>query len=263
MARVLGERMKSRIRNGIAAIAVAAVLVLPQAGVSSAASGAPVAGGPSGSNVCSAQAAGARSAGTIAALRTFGDCEVERRTTTLGQLAGFIDASRALTAAHKTTLVERIGATSAGLAALKATIDAGVSVAVLKARVVEIASQFRVYDVVAPQVYLTNAADGVAAVASQFEQISTELAGRISTADSAGKDTTAAEAALHAMTSAIAAAAGSASPLPARLLALTPAQFNAGTAGPELRSARASILSARDQLKSAVADARAVIADLR
>jgi hypothetical protein len=255
--------MKSGIRKGIAAIAAAVVLVLPQAGVSAAASAAPVAGGPSGANACSAQAASARSAGTIAALRAFGDCEVERRTTTLGQLTVLIDASRALTAAHKTTLAAQIGATSAGLAALKATIDAGVSVVVLKARVVEIATQFRVYDVVAPRVFLTNAADGVAAVAAQFEQISTYLAGRISTANSAGKDTTGAQAALHAMNVAIATAAASASPLPARLLALTPAQFNAGTAGPELRSARVSILSARDQLKSAVADARAVIADLR
>jgi hypothetical protein len=255
--------MKSGIRRGIAAIAAAAVLVLPQASVSVAASAAPVAGGPSGSSACSAQAAGASSAGTIAALRAFGDCEVGRRLTTLGQLTVSIDASRALTTAHKTTLAVQLGAASSGLAALKAVIDAGVSVAVIKTRVVAIATQFRVYDVVAPQVYLTNAADGVAAVAAQFEKISTELAGRISTAKSAGKDTTAAESALHAMTVAIATAAASASPLPARLLALTPAQFNAGTAGPELRSARASILSARDRLKSAVADAGAVLVALR
>ena len=255
--------MKSGIRKVVAAIAAAAVLVLPQAMVSAAASAAPVAGGPSGSNVCSAQAVSARSAGTIAALRAFGDCEVERRSTTLGQLIVFIDASRALTAAHKTMLAAQIGATSAGLAALKVTIDAGTSVAVLKARVVEIATQFRVYDVVAPRVYLTNAADGVVAVAAQFEQISTDLAGRISAAKSAGKATTAAEAALHAMTVAISTAAASTSPLPSRLLALTPGQFNAGSAGPELRSARASILSARDQLKSALADAFAVLADLR
>ena len=255
--------MKSGIRRGIVAIAAAAALVLPQGSVSLAASAAPVAGGPAGTNACSVQAAVARAAGTIVALRAFGDCEVERRTTTLGQLTVFIDASRALTAADKTALAAQLGATSSGLAALKAEIDAGVSVAVLKARVVEIATQFRVYDLVAPRVYLTNAADGVAAVAAQFENISTELAGRISTAKSAGKDATVAEAALHAMTVAIGTAAGSASPLPARLLALTPAQFNAGTAGPELRIARASILSARDQLKSAVADARAVLVDLR
>jgi hypothetical protein len=255
--------MKSGIRKGIAAVAAAAILVLPQAGLAVAASAAPVAGGPAGSTVCSAQAAAARSGGTVAAFRAFGDCEVDRRLTTLGQLTAAINASLALTAADKSALTAEIGPTSSGLTSLKATIDSAVSVVVLRVRIVEIATQFRVYDLVAPQVYLSNAADGVGAVAAQFGKISTELAGRISAARSAGKDTTAAQAALDATNSAIASAIASASPLPGKLLALTPAQFNAGTAGPVLRSARASIVSARDQLKSAVADARAVLADLR
>jgi hypothetical protein len=255
--------MKSGIRKGLAAVAAAAILVLPQASMAVAAPAAPVTGGPAGAGACSAQAAAAQSGGTVAALRAFGDCEVARRLTTLGQLNSAVAGSKALTAAHKSTLAAEIAATSSGLAALKASIDAGVSVAVRRARIVEIATAYRVYDLVAPQVFLTSAADRVVAIAAQFVQISTALAGRISSAKSAGKGTTAAQAALDAMNAAPASAGASASPLPARLLALTPAQLNAGTAGPVLRSARASIVAARDQLKSAVADARAVLADLR
>ena len=48
-----------------------------------------------------------------------------------------------------------------------------------------------------------------------------------------------------------------ASPLPAALLPLTPAEYNAGTAGPVLANARSALVQARDQLKSAVADAKA------
>ena len=255
--------MKSGIRKGLAAIAAAAILVLPAASMAVAAPAAPVSGGPVGANACSVQAAAARTGGTVAAMRAFGDCEVDRRLTTLGQLTSTINASKALTAGHKATLTAEVGATSSGLTGLKAAIDAGVSVAVLKARIVEIAAGFRVYDLVVPQVFLTNAADGATAIAAQFGQISPALAGRISTAKSVGKDTTAAQAALDAMNAAIANAAALVSPLPGRLLVLTPAQFTAGTAGPVLRSARAGIVSARDQLKSAVADARAVLADLR
>ena len=255
--------MKSGIRKGLAAVAAAAILVLPQASIAVAALAAPVVGGPAGSSACSVQAGAARSAGTVAAFRAFGDCEVDRRVTTLGQLTAAINASKALTAAGKSALAAEIGSTSSGLTSLKASIDAAVSVVVLRARIVEIATQFRVYDLIAPQVYLTNAADGVAPIAAQFGKISTVLAGRISTAKSAGKDTTAAQTALDAMNAAIASAAASASPLPTKLLALTPAEYNAGTAGRALRSARAGIVTARDQLKSAVADARAVIADLR
>jgi hypothetical protein len=254
--------MKSGIRNGLAAVFVAAILVLPQASSAAAASAAPVAGGPAGVGVCATQAATARSDGTIASLRAFGDCEVDRRITNLHQLLGAIGASTVLTAAHRSTLTSEINATSSGLTSLKASIDAGVSVAVTKARIVEIATSYRVYDLVAPQVSLTSAADGVAAIGPLFTGVSSGLAGRISSAKAAGKDTASAQTALDAMNAAIAAAAGSASPLPAQLLGLTPAQYNAGTAGPILRSARASIVAARDQLKSAVADARAVIADL-
>ena len=255
--------MKLGIREAVASIAAVAILVLPQASMAVAASPAPIPGGPAGAGVCSAQAATARSGGTVAALRAFGDCEVARRTTTLGELTATIDASKVLTAAHKSTLASEVGATAAGLATLKASIDAAATPAVLKLRIVEIATTFRVYDLVVPQVMLTNAADGIVAMGPLFAGISTGLAGRISSAQAAGKNTIAAQAALDAMNVATATADASASPLPAGLLALTPAQFNAGTAGPVLRSARASVVSARDQLKSAVADARAVLADLK
>jgi hypothetical protein len=59
------------------------------------------------------------------------------------------------------------------------------------------------------------------------------------------------------MNASVAAAAGLASPLPAQLLPLTPAQYNGGTAGPILNGARTALGQARDDLKSAIADAKA------
>ncbi len=59
------------------------------------------------------------------------------------------------------------------------------------------------------------------------------------------------------MNAAVAKAVGLATPLPAALLPLTPTQYNFGTAGPVLSNARTAIVSARDALKSAVADAQA------
>ena len=47
------------------------------------------------------------------------------------------------------------------------------------------------------------------------------------------------------------------------LLALTPAQFNGGTAGPVLASAKTALTTARADLKTAVADGQAVIAALK
>jgi len=45
--------------------------------------------------------------------------------------------------------------------------------------------------------------------------------------------------------------------LPAKLLPLTPADYNATTAGPVIVSARTALGQARDDLKSALASARA------
>jgi len=46
-------------------------------------------------------------------------------------------------------------------------------------------------------------------------------------------------------------------PLPAKLLPLTPAQYNSGTAGPIIVSARTALGQARDQIKAALASAKA------
>jgi hypothetical protein len=59
------------------------------------------------------------------------------------------------------------------------------------------------------------------------------------------------------MNASVTAAVGLATPLPAQLLPLTPAQYNGGTAGPVLNSARTALVQARNDLKSAIADAMA------
>jgi len=58
------------------------------------------------------------------------------------------------------------------------------------------------------------------------------------------------------MNASVTAAVGLASPLSAQLLPLTPAQYNVGTAGPIL-TARTALGQARDDLRSALADAKA------
>jgi len=110
---------------------------------------------------------------------------------------------------------------------------------------------------VVPQVNLVNGADGVLAAQTKFADINTKLTAAIAKAKAAGKETTAAQADLNAMNASVTAAAGLASPVPAALLPLTPAQYNGGTAGPIIKNARTALGQARDDLKSAVASAKA------
>jgi hypothetical protein len=258
--------MRSRIRN--AAVAAAALLMTLSVAASQAATllPPPVAGGPAGAGPCAAQATTARAArpiNAVAALRAFGDCEIGRRQKTLASLAAFVNGSKGVTAADRAALTGQIASDAAGLGALKTAIDGQARLATLKLEIAQIAANYRVYLLVAPKVNLVNAADDVVALQPGFSRIATNLAARVAAAAAAGKDVAAAQTALTAMNSEVAAAVSLAAPIPGRLLPVTAAQSRAGIAGPILVQARAALLSARDHLKNAVGDGRAVVAALQ
>lgn len=253
--------MKSRLTALLASAVLGGSLLFVSAGIATAA--APTTAGPAGKGICATAAAASKTSITVIALRAFGNCEIDRRFASLTVLSSKVSSSKVLTPADAAALQAEISATRTGLSALKATIDAETSIPALKADIVKIATEFRVYLLVIPQVNLTNAADAVLAAQAKFATVNTNLAAKIAAAKAAGKDTTAAQTDLDAMNAAVTAAAGLAGPLPAQLLALTPAQYNAGTAGPVLKTARANLVAARNDLKTAVADAKACRAALK
>jgi hypothetical protein len=246
--------VKIRIPAMLTGLALGGALLLSTVGVAAAVT--PPAG-PSGTGVCATQAAATKTGATVGTLRAFGDCEINRRFTTLDALAAKITASKVLTTSDAATMQSEIASTKTGLTSLKATIDSETTLPALRVDIAKIATDYRVFLLVAPQVNLVSAADGVLAAQARFADVNTKLAARIAAAKAAGKNTTAAKAALDVMNAAVANAVGLAQPLPAKLLPLTPAQYNAGTAGPILTAARTALGQARDQLKSAVASAKA------
>lgn len=253
--------MRSRLRHGLAAAAVALILATTAVGVVSAATPAPVSGGPSGTGPCAAPATAARAGATVADLRAFAECEIDRRLTTLGHLSSVVAAARGLTPSDATALSAEISAETSGLTNLKTAVAGQTSTAALRLEIVEIVNKYRVYVLLAPEVNLVIGADSVLALKPHFDSISAALAGRIAKARAVGKDVTSAQTSLDAMNAAVAAAVALASPLPAQLLALTPAGFATGAT--VLQSARTALASARDDLKTAAQDGRAVIAALK
>ncbi len=247
--------MKISKRVTFAALAVAGLLVASSA-IALAATPV-VSGGPAGSGPCSTQAAAVRANPTVDTLRAFGDCEIARRMTTLDKLSARISGSKTLTSSDASALSGIVSSTRSGLSSLKTKIDAETNLAALKTEIRQIATQYRVYLLVVPQVNLVIGADTVQATKPVFDRINTTLAARIAAARAAGKDTTVAQADLDAMNAAVSQALSITAPLPASLLPLTPAQYNAGAAGPVLKSARATLVQARSLLQSARKDAQA------
>jgi hypothetical protein len=245
--------MKSRLIALVGSLALGGSLVFVSAGIAAAVTPS---AGPSGKGVCATEAAALKTP-SVDTLRAFGDCEINRRFTTLTDLSAKITGSKVMTSSDAAALQGEITSTRSGLTSLKATIDAETNIAALKADIVKIATDYRVYLLVVPQVNLVGASDGVLAAQTRFATVNTNLTARIAAAKAAGKDTTAAQTDLDAMNAAVTQAVGLASPLPAALLPLTPAEYDGGTASPVLNNARTALGQARDLLKSAVADATA------
>jgi hypothetical protein len=251
--------MKTKITALFAGVALAGSLLFVTAGIATAAgpAGGLPAAGPAGKDLCATQAAAVKAGATVDTLRAFGDCEINRRFTTLTALGSKVSGSKVLTSSDAAALQSEITSTTSGLTGLKAAIDAETNTATLKADIVKIAANYRVYLLVVRQVNLVNGADAVAAAQARFATVDTTLTARIAAAKAAGKDTTAAQTALDAMNASVSAATGLARPLPSALLALTPAQYDAGTGGPAMDNARTALSQARADLKSAVASAKA------
>jgi hypothetical protein len=254
--------MKKRFAAIAASLLVAGSVLLATAGIATAVTSP--SGGPAGSGACAtlAQAAKGPSA-TVASVQAFATCEIDRRLTTLAALSTRVSSARALLGTHASTLAAEIAGERSGLIGLRAHVAADTTLIAVRADLVRIVTEFRVYVLVVPQVNLTIAADAVVAAKAKFDQIGTALAARIATAAAAGRDTTAAQAALDAMNASVAAAVALAGPIPGQILPLTPAQFNAGTAGPVITAARTALAGARDDLKAAAASAKACLQALK
>jgi hypothetical protein len=138
-----------RTRRASVVLAVVAVIAAASASDAGAVS-PPVAGGPGGADVCSSQAATARGVPTVESLRSFGDCEISRRQTTLSQLSTVIRSSKALTPADASALTAAVAAAGSELAKLKGDLDSEATVVGEKATIVQIVTKVRVYVLVVP-----------------------------------------------------------------------------------------------------------------
>jgi hypothetical protein len=250
--------MRPLTRSIFGGLALAALLVVSTAAIVAAADPSPVpAGGPAGKTVCRPQRDAIKQAPTLEQLKAFGDCEIARRVTTLDTLAKRIADAKFAPADDAAHLTNEVRTTKSGLLALKSKIDAETELDALKTEVRQIATDFRVYALVAPKVNLVLGADRVAAAEDRFDTIDQKLSDLIAQAEAAGKNVADAKAHLANMNAAVDKALALAGPIPNAVLPLTVAQFNAGTAGPILTDARTKLAAARIQLRTATAEAKA------
>lgn len=214
--------------------------------------------------VCADAWQAARSEPSVANLQAVGRCEIDRRLATIERLRGAVDGARRLTDEHEAALERILDRSASGLRALRAEIEAATTVGELRTDLQRIVEDFRIYLLVVPQVRLVIAADVTEAAIARAIQVADRLEQAIQAAEAAGKDVGDANEHLASMRAHIRAADAKVDGLAGRILPLTPADWNDGTARPILERSRLAIAEARRvELQAAIADARAIIAELR
>ncbi|MGO9179898.1 MAG: hypothetical protein ACLQBX_06460 [Candidatus Limnocylindrales bacterium] len=226
---------------------------------------APVAAASSSttSGPCAALQATYKASETVANGIALGNCMISERLTFLGNESTQMAKHTSLTSGDLAALSTIDSADTSGLTSLQTTLDGESSLTGVQSDLANIVKEYRVYVLFARQVTLVEGADAVSATQAHFTTLSTKLQDRINTAAAKGKNTTAASAQLADMNSAVSRAMTDVSGLSSELLALTPSEYNAGSAKSVLSHARTAVLRARAQLLDARADALRVVADLR
>jgi len=186
---------------------------------------------------------------------------IDARLRTIDRLERAAGSNRTLTDAHQATIDAFLHAARDGLSALKPQVQAATDKATLTTLCKSVVTDYRIYVLRVPQVRLAIGFDASDAAAVQLTHRADRLQQAIDKAKAAGKNTSAAEAKLAEMRAAIDAAKAATAGQADALLKLTPADYNAnnGVLGPY----RSSLATAHTQLKTAVADGRAVLQILK
>ena len=185
---------------------------------------------------------------------TKGNEEIMRRFNTLGRLTTKINDAQHLTQYDKSTLTTEVSTTTSGLTTLKGQLDGATKVAVARNDANDIYTEYRVYYLVAPKVYLIKVADDQQVVQDKLTTMSGKLQARITAEQKAGKDVTTLQNDLNNMNNQIAAAHSISSKIESSTINLTPTDYNNDH----------SILSGDNvQLKNAHSDDQAAYTDAK
>ena len=248
-----------RVSAAMLGTALAGLLAVP--GVAFAvASGPAVPGG--------APAGPAQSSGPTCTPTTFAQAqqqvasELSGRVTQLDTLMSAAgDAANHLTTSDRQTLQNDIGAVELpGIQGLQPQVQQATTCGQLRLDAHTMVVAYRVYLVMTPQTHLTISVDSESSIEALLAGLEPSIASAIQSAQAAGKNVTAAQAADSDLQSQVTAAQAATNGLSAQILAQTP-QGSPGN-WQVFEAARTSAANARTDLNAAYADARRITADI-
>jgi hypothetical protein len=245
-------KISHRIAVAATGIAWAGALVVGSAGVSAAAPSDP---GPSTTT---------RNPGALIDAKRAGAEAIADRQAQLTKLDGRLRAAPNCDTDGK--VATKIATDAQALAALGTKLAGDTTLADARADYQSIFQDYRVYLVVTPQAYATSACGHIQTAAATLTEDQAKLAARVQAAADAGADMTGARTALQDMTTQLHEATTLADRANGALAAIGPDHGDKAVAASNqtaVESAHADLVKAGKDLGAALADARAVVADLK
>jgi hypothetical protein len=186
-----------------------------------------------------------------------GNAEINRRLTSLGQLSGQITSSAKLAAADQTALEAEVNSEISGLKSLQTQLDSETQLSNGIKDAQSIISDYRVYALILPKVWLIKTADNQQATEAKLSVFAQKLQTRLTAEQTAGKDATTLLTDLAAMNSDISSAQSISSSIEQSVVPLQPTDYDtnhsvlSGDAA-QLKTAHANNVAAYNQAQAIV-----------
>lgn len=211
-------------------------------------------------------ATGTKLLATETKLRDKSTADIQKRIEDLTALSARISTMTHLSASTKTSLTALIQSNITELTALQAKIAAETIGTNLKADVASIATSFRIYRLIEPEIHILAAADRAGTIGDMMTAMNAKFDSRIAAATAAGKDTSAITSARADMTAKIADSKIQINAAIAGVSALSPDNGDktilaSNTAA--LQKARADLRVASSDLTAANKDIKSIVAALK
>lgn len=187
---------------------------------------------------------------------------IERRLATIERLQGRVTDHPHVTEPHQGELAAELGRSAAGLRALSVEIDQATTIEELRILVPKIATDFRIYLVVAPKVHQVLGSDSLGAAGTRLEAVAESVSASIDRAVEKGVDASEAEGHLADMVEEIRQALAVGEPVAGAALVLTAADWPEPAAG-VLAQGRSDLGEARRFLREARDSAHEAMSALR
>lgn len=206
------------------------------------------------------------SSAALTRIITRGDSAITARINSMNALVTKVQAMKNLNSSQQTSLTQTLQTNISNLTTLKSKLDADTDTTTARADAKSITDAYRIYALVNPQVNLLAASDRVTTITTMMTTLGTQLQAKIATAQSAGKNVTALQAALADMTTQVSNAETQAQSVVSGISTLAPDQGNTTVAASNkaaLTAARTAIKTATANLKTARQDIKTITRGLR